>query len=202
MSSTDSFLDAPEGPREEIMCATYRALCEHGYVGLTIQRIGEHFPKSKSLIYHHYDGKDDLLVDFLEFMLEQFEGAMPFEDADGADEHLEAILDHAFETPLPEKRREFTRAMVELRAQAAHDARYREHFSRHDRFFVERIATIVDSGVDSGVFRPVDPQAVATLLVTTINGAMNGFVTTDEDTAATLREEVDAYLRARLLEDG
>jgi len=198
MTDVESFLESPEGTREEIMRATYLALCEYGYADLTIQRIGEQFPKSNSLVYHHYDSKDDLLLDFLGFMLDRFEEEMPFEDVDGPTEHLGAVLDHVFATPLPDERREFVRAMVELRAQAANDERYREQFTRHDRFFTERIAAIVDAGIERGVFQSVDADAVATLLVTTINGSMTQRVTSAETVAATVREQTDSVVRALL----
>jgi AcrR family transcriptional regulator len=196
MPPTDAFLDDPESTREEIMRATYLALCDHGYADLTIQRISDEFPKSKSLIYHHYDGKDDLLLDFLEFMLERFEETLPFEGADGADAHLEAVLDHVLATPLPDERREFARAMVELRAQAAHDERFRDYFTRNDRFFRDRLARIVADGVEEGVFGDVDPDAVATVLVTLINGSMTQRVTSEDDAADTLRQEIDRYVQA------
>lgn len=197
-----SFLDAPEGTREELMCATYLALCDHGYAGLTIQRIADEFPKSKSLIYHHYDGKDELLLDFLEFMLERYEGTVPFEEAGDAADHLQAVFDHVFETPLPEKRRQFGKAMVELRAQAAHDEGYRDHFTRHDRFFRDRLATIIESGIEDGSFRAVDPEATATLLLTTITGLLTQRVTSDDETADTVRDQLETYVSAVLLEDG
>lgn len=199
MTEPGSVFDAPEGTREEIMLATYVALCEHGYAGLTIDRIGEAFPKSKSLVYHHYDGKDDLLLDFLEFMLERFEETMPFEEADSPDQHLEAVLDHVLGAPLSTDRTEFARAIVELRAQAAHDEAYREHFTRHDRFFVERLESIIESGIESGVFVDVDPHAVASFLVTTFVGSMTQRVTGTDDSAGLTRSEIDAYLQANVL---
>lgn len=199
MPRADSFIECPESTREEIMRATYFALCEYGYAALTIQRIGKEFPKSPSLIYHHYDGKDELLLDFLSFMLERFENTVPFEDADGSDDHLDAILDHMFVSSLPEKRRQFSEAMVELRAQAAHDERYRDHFTRHDRFFTDRIAAIVASGIEDGVFTEVNPESVATMLVTTFNGSMVQRVTSEEETVTTIRTQLDEYLRSVLL---
>lgn len=199
MRGIESFLESPEGTREEIMRATYLALCEHGYADLTIQRIGEEFPKSKSLIYHHYDGKDDLLIDFLSFLVDQFEAAVPFEDAAGPDELLEVILDFVFTTPLPEHRLDLTRAMVELRAQATHDEAYRAHFTSHDRFVADRVEEIVAAGVEEGVFRPVDADGVAAFLLATFNGSMLQRVTSDRDDAAKVRDELDAYLRSVLL---
>lgn len=192
MPMADSFLESPVNTREEIMRATYLALCESGYADLTVQRISDEFPKSKSLIYHHYDGKDELLLDFLQFMVDRFGETVPFENTDGADEHLRAVLDHVLASPLPENRHEFAKAMVELRAQAAHDERYRDHFTRKDRFFRDRIGSINESRIEEGVFRGVDPGAAATFLVTLINGSMTERVTSTQNSTRDVRDQVDA----------
>lgn len=85
-------------------------------------------------------------------------------------------------TPLPDQRHEFTRTIVELRAQAAHDDAYCKQFTRQGRFFTGRIAEITESGIDDGVFRAVDADAVA-IYVVIINGAMTQRVTTENETA-------------------
>lgn len=199
MTSGRFFESEPADTREAIMQATYRALCEHGYAGLTIQRIGDEFSKSKSLLYHHYEGKDELLLDFLSFMLERFEETIPDREYDHAREHLEAILDHALPADLDPERAEFRAAMVELRAQAATDEAYREHFTRNDRFFRERFARVVQGGVEEGVFREVDPDRVAATLLATVHGAMQEEATTDAAETVAVREELRTYLRSRLL---
>ncbi|MHC3439479.1 TetR/AcrR family transcriptional regulator [Natrialbaceae archaeon A-gly3] len=196
MALTDVF-DDPSDTHEEVMAATYRALCTHGYANLTIQRIADEFPKSKSLLYHHYEGKDDLLLEFLEFMLEGFQSSVPAEEYDDARHHLQAILDHVLPPgeELDEERREFTRAMVELQAQAAHDEAYHNYFTTSSRFFHHRVVTVVETGIEEGVFRDVDPDRVATLLVTAIGGTRFRRSTTNvEGTIPDLREELETYL--------
>ncbi|WP_435178305.1 TetR/AcrR family transcriptional regulator [Halorussus sp. AFM4] len=197
------FEDAPDDTRTAIMEATYLALCEHGYANLTIQRIGDQFEKSKSLLYHHYDSKDELLVDFLEYLLEDFQANVPEREFDDAEQHLRTMLDHALDPAIDDEDCEFTGAMVELRAQAVHDEAYRDHFSRNDRFLREEIADVVRDGIDQGVFREVDPDQVAALLVTTISGSMLDRVTTDdaEETLRATRRELDEYVDAHLLAD-
>jgi AcrR family transcriptional regulator len=199
MSSQRFFGREPADTREAIMQATYRALCRHGYAGLTIQRIGDEFSKSKSLLYHHYDGKDELLLDFLSFMLERFEETIPDREYDDAREHLEAILDHAVPANPDPERAEFRAAMIELRAQAATDGAYREHFTRNDRFFRERFAAVVTRGIEEGVFREVDPDRVAALLLATVHGAMQEEATTDATEAERVRAELRTYVESRLL---
>ncbi|MFT4890863.1 MAG: AcrR family transcriptional regulator [Halobacteriales archaeon] len=198
MTSNGLFPANPDDTRTEILEATYRALCEHGYDDLTIQKIGEQFGKSTSLVYHHYEGKDDLLVDFMGYMLERFEADVPFEDVEDPWSKLEDVLDHALAPTLDAERENLTSAMIELRAQAAHDPAYREAFSRHDRFFHDRLAAIVSQGIDQGVFREVDPERVAALLQTTFNGAMMQRVTTDPDDGGVSVEDVRAELEAVL----
>lgn len=183
------------------MKATYLALCKYGYADLTVQRIGEEFGKSKSLLYHHYDGKDELLVSFLEYMLEDFKTDMPEEDSDDAEGQLRRFLDHILPPTLNDERDGFTSAMIELRAQAPHDDAYREQFTHTDQFFRQQIADIIHDGVDQGVFREVDPERTAALLHTTLNGSMLQQVTTNDlnDVIQSTRDELDAYIDARLL---
>lgn len=184
------------------MKATYEALCKHGYANLTIQRIGDQFPKSKSLVYHHYEGKDELLLDFLAYLLEHFETSVPHEEYDDAAEHLAAVLTHVLPDELDEERREFMRAMVELRAQAAHDPEYHDHFSRSTQFFHDRLETIIDRGIEQGVFRPVDSNQVAAHLLASIEGARLQRVTSDtEGWVPAIRDELQTYIETTLLND-
>lgn len=199
MGVADLF-DEPSGTREAIMHATYHALCTHGYANLTIQRIGEEFPKSPSLIYHHYDGKDALLLDFLTFMLERFEATVPEREYDDPAVHLHAIIEHVLPDTYEPERENFARAMIELRAQAAHDPAYREHFTRTTAFFRDRLAHIITTGVEAGVFRSVDPDRTAALVLATIDGArLQRVTTTDDPGIGVVRAELHAYVRRTLL---
>lgn len=193
MEEPPAFLADPETTRESIMRATYLALCEYGYTGLTVQRIGEEFKKSKSLLYHHYDDKDELLLAFLQFMLEEYKSTVSTPESDGPAERLNAVLDTMLAPSLSEHYQEFTAAMVELRAQAAHDERYREQFAEHDRLFHDQLSSIIQTGIESDIFRAVDPDRAATLLLTTVVGTMTRRVTGDDDAAA-VRAETEAYI--------
>ncbi|MFQ3293986.1 MAG: AcrR family transcriptional regulator [Natrialbaceae archaeon] len=202
MTPGDVFDADPDDTEAALMAATYWALCEHGYADLTIQKIGEEFEKSTSLLYHHYDGKDELLVAFLGYMLDRFESDVPFETVEDPWDRLQGVLDHALAPSMDDDRAALTSAMVELRAQAPHDPAYREAFSRHDRVFRNRIAKIVREGIDQGTFREVDPDRVAALLQTTFNGAMLQRVTTDPEdggvSVADVRLEIETVLEASL----
>ena len=200
MTHPPPFLEEPDDTRDAIMKATYIALCKHGYSDLTIQRIGDEFSKSKSLLYHHYDSKDDLLLDFLEFMLDQLEEQLPTYQEGGADDHIEEIVDSTFSFGEMHPSTDFAQALVELRTQAAHDEDYREYFTRSDRFVRKHIVHTIRSGIEQGVFQEVDPQETAALFQIVFSGTMTQRVTSNDDVFDDARAEFERYVRNCLLE--
>lgn len=195
--------DEPTDTRQELMGATYRALCEHGYAELTIQRISDQFPKSKSLLYHHYDSKDELLVEFLSFVLDHLESTTPQHD-DNPHESLRSLLDYLLPTEPSAEQQQFRRAIIELRAQAASNPEYRAQFTRSTNYFEDRFASIIEHGRQEGVFRTVDADRMATLLVATVDGAMLREATTGtadpNAEMSRLRTELTDYIECRLLD--
>ncbi|MFB6153301.1 MAG: TetR/AcrR family transcriptional regulator [Halodesulfurarchaeum sp.] len=199
MPPAELFGGVEDDTRAAIMQATYDALCEHGYANLTIQRIADEFPKSKSLLYHHYDGKDDLLLDFLDFLLTRLEEQAPPGECTGDADTLEAILERIVPPAPPNDRLEFLRAITELRAQATHDPAYREHFTRSDAFFRNRFRQLLERAVDDGAVADIDTAATATVLVTVTNGSMLEAVTTEGYDPGIHREALESVLEAHLL---
>lgn len=194
----DVFED-PDSTREEILAAAYRALCRHGYADLTIERIGEEFDKSISLIYHHYDGKDELLLACLDFMLEQYRTETEADEPADPRAELETLVDRGLLLDSSPDDREFIRSLVELRGQAPHDSAFQEHFTRSDAFFRSRLAEIIEAGVDDDTFHEVDADRTAEMIHTLVSGAFFRYATANDDEwRPKLRDELQAYFEARL----
>ena len=201
----------PADTREAILGAAFCALRKHGYASVTIQRIGDEFDKSPSLVYHHYDGKDDLLIDLMEFLLDAFEASVaagqgpgstaagrreiPSEEAfersarDQLDTYLTAAVDPASLDEVYAPDAQFVTVMTELRSQAANDEAYREHFDRSDRVFGEYLARLVREAAAEGresdragaTGESVSSEEVAATLQTFATGGMFRWATTDEE---------------------
>ena len=191
------------GPlKEEIMRATYRALVKHGYNDLTVQAIADEFAKSKSLLYYHYDGKDDLFADFLEYALQRFRQDIEVEMEDPKNQ-LNALVDRLVPEELEEGSYQVQIALLELRCEAPHKPRVREQYTRVDQTLQEVIAGIIKRGVKQGVFADVDPAIEAELLVSLLYGARTRRLTThDEFPIQETRDSLEMYLsRLRQNED-
>lgn len=190
-------LHEPETTREEMLIATFEALSTHGYAELTIAKIGDNFEKSPSLIYHHYDDKDALVLDCLEFLLGNFETTLLATSTDDPWNALRCFIDSTLDAcsgepdPLVE-------TLVELRARTADDAFY-DHFTRSDSVFHAHLESILEEGVENGVFKDCNPERIAAMVLTTLTGALYRGVTSNAgaDLTAT-RAELVRYLEVRL----
>lgn len=199
MKDFDPGVGAADETHAEMLRATYAALRAHGYAGLTIQHIGEQFPKSKSLIYQHYDSKDELLIDFLEHMLDRFETTLHANQPDEPQARFRMLFAQFLPTPDDETDEAFIRTLTLLRGQAPANPAFKEHFTAVDAVVHTHIVSIVEDGIDAGLFKPVDPDTIATAILTALNGALLRWGTVeDPPDTATLRQELDVYLATRL----
>ncbi|MWG35730.1 TetR/AcrR family transcriptional regulator [Halomarina oriensis] len=188
--SADTSSDDCEDTREAIMKATYRALRDNGTADLTIQNIADEFEKSKSLLYYHYETKDDLLVEFLGWLIDRNAEFLDSDDVETTVEFVEAMIP----PEVDEERAGFRAAFVQMRAEAASDPDYREQFTLYDRLFRETLVELIERDIEAGRLRAVDVDALADVLLSTIDGAMLRYATTDDDVMPTTREGVDRLL--------
>ena len=208
MEEDRPFAGEPTDSREAIMRATFVALQEHGYAGLSIQRIADEAALSKSTFYHHFDDKEDLLLSFAEYMLEQFLTVLSLAADDDPRETLETLVDLVLsedfpsveaETPAQSGEWDILGAYVEVRSQAVSNVAFREAFTAMDQVLFERMTAVIQRGIDEGEFQDVDPERVAALILSVLAGHMLGVATSNENRVAPVRNELDFYLRSRLL---
>lgn len=183
---------------EEIMCATYRALSHHGYADLTMQDIADESAKSKAALHYHYDSKHDLLCAFLEYLYDRFVALTSDIDGDDAHERLLALVGVVLANP-EDDREEFETALLEIRAQAPYDPEFRDRLTKFDDYLVEKLTTILESGIENGTFREaVNPADTARFIVTVLTGATTKRVTADRPADCTQRMLAD-YVETNLL---
>ncbi|MHB9287598.1 TetR/AcrR family transcriptional regulator [Halobacteriales archaeon Cl-PHB] len=165
----------PSDVDEEIMCATCRALCSHGYAGLTMQAIADEYSKSKAALHYHFDSKRDLLVAFQEFLGDRFLERVREADAVAGDDpadRLSAVLDAALSPPESDDLEDLQTALLELKAQAPYEERYREQSEAFNDAVVDLLSEILAAGVESSDFQSdIDPRDTAEFLLTVLEGS-------------------------------
>lgn len=190
---------ARSDPNEEIMRATYRALCEHGYVNLTIKRIAEEYGKSTAAIHYHYDTKDELLVSFLDHLLDRFTDTIHEVDTTDPERRLDLLLDKLL-TP-HEDQRDLLVALLEMQSQAPYKDTFEEQFQQNDEYLQYVLETVISHGIKEDAFADADAEHAARSLVTIVYGAQTRTVVVDDrHTLAAARRTADEYVAAVLLQ--
>jgi AcrR family transcriptional regulator len=185
-----------------MMRATYCALCECGYAGLTMQDIADRTDASKSSLHYHYDTKNDLLLAFLDHLFESFEERFEPDPDDDPLDRLATVVDEALDEADDEDRRDFRTAMLEVKAQAPYDEAFRERLTEFDDHVRECVRTVVADGVEAGIFRgDTDPEAVAEFFATMFDGAHTRAISTDEPLSGARRSLAEYVERDLLAED-
>ena len=179
---------------DDLMLATYRALCTHGYADLTMQDIAAETDKGTGTLHYHFDGKGDLLESFLGFLLDRFEERTERIPGETPAERLHALFEELL-TPSDEASAErFRTAIIEIKAQAPYNEAYRDRLSEFDRAMRERIATLIEAGIEDRQFRDdIDPDEAASFLVTVFHGAQTRAAAVDRSLEGT-RRSVHAYI--------
>ncbi|WP_265111720.1 TetR/AcrR family transcriptional regulator [Halosolutus halophilus] len=185
---------------DDLMNATYRALCKHGYAALTMQDIAAESSKSKGTLHYHFDGKGDLLESFLASLLDRFEERTERVPGETPADRLHALFDELLTPADEEAAEEFRTAVLEIKAQSPYNEAYREQLQEFDRALHDRIADLVDAGIEAGEFRAtVDPDETAEFLVTVFHGGQTRAAAVDRSldrTKVSVHEYIDQVLRS------
>jgi AcrR family transcriptional regulator len=151
--------------KQEIMEATYSALCEHGYAELSIQKIADKSDKGKSAIYYHYTDKEELMLAFIDYMIEQMEEKHRKLEKLEPEKQLDETLEMALGMK-DDDMWEFRKAMIEMQAQAPKNEDFRKKFRKTDSMMVENIAQMLED------LEAEKPGEKAEIIVSCIEGSV------------------------------
>lgn len=187
--------DDPPPSHDEIMAATHRAVCEHGYADLSMRKIAAESDKSHSLLTYHYDTKANLVEAYLDYLLDYLEQYTDPEPSVHPLDRVEAYLDYytVGSEHLPQT---LKAAFLELQMVALRDDDFQAKFRAHRGENLRMLADILRDGVERGVLRAdLDVDAMAKLVLTSVVGASSWQATSDDpglaaDVRRALRDEV------------
>lgn len=148
--------------KDGISQAALEVLKQHGYEGLTMDRVAELAGVAKGSIYHYFRNKQALVTHMFEQIIAP------------AVERSEQIMAQA--TPALEKLQAMVKMWLEYFSQhrSLFDFLFREPAVRELCFAsqrtknitaVERFSTILRQGMAEGIFRPVIPEFVAEMII-------------------------------------
>lgn len=184
---------------DELVEATYAALCKHGYASLRMRDIADESTKSKATLHYHYESKQDLLYALLDYLTDSFADRIEtLEGETPVDELLHLV--EIYLSPEDEDEREaFRTALLEIKAQGPYDDRFRAELTEFDRMLRDRIRTLLEAGRQEGIVRDdIDPDETAEFVVTVLNGAQTRHVAVDSSLER-IHTMLETYVARQLL---
>jgi AcrR family transcriptional regulator len=155
--------------KREIMEATHSAVKNHGYSDLTMQHIADEFDRSKSLLYYHYTGREQLLADFLGYILDSFLADLPTEETTPQKE-LQELIDRLLPAKTTEEPYRLALAMFELRMNAPHNQAVRQQYVAVEEELKRLLEDMLQRGIEVGEFVDMDIAVEAEGLLSLLIG--------------------------------
>lgn len=147
--------------KDSIVEGVIAVLTEHGSEGLTMKRVADQAGVAKGTLYTYFENKEELLEATIQAALEPLRGELRSASTDSPEERLAQIVDRHLS--FFDDNTEVFRVLIYERHRVFGEwARY-ETSSYHA--FVDQVATVIDRGIEAGLFRPLDSVKVATMLV-------------------------------------
>lgn len=201
MTSTRSS-SIPDDTYEELIEATVAAVYKHGYAELGVRDIDAEFSKSRQLINHYFEGKDELITELLLYILEyDDEPSIALEDADPLTRLNREINDVLLGSNMDND--EFWTLMTvvyEIQAQAHHNPDHRNLINQISDEYIERLKGILQDGIKRDVFRDVDTERTARVIDDLITGAHIRKINLGQERApAETRETIDRFVISQVL---
>jgi len=149
--------------KQDILKAVIQILTQHGIQDFSMERVAREAGVAKGTLYVHFKNKKQIIESAVEAslapLLEELSDVL---DSDlSPDKKLERFTFRHLS--YFDAHQDFFRVLLYDR-QRAHAQRRRYRTSRYWTF-VEKITRVVDDGVQSGLFRPLDPSKVAAIFI-------------------------------------
>lgn len=159
-----------EGRPLQIIRACVTLIAERGYHTVRVSDIAAACGVSTATIHYHFPGRDDLLEAALRYCLDQAltRRSAGMRAAEDARTQLLHLLDR--QVPDDAELRQEWAVWLDLWPEATRSTTIGELHAAFYRDWRAVVRQVVASGVDQGVFRAVDPTAVALRLTALIDG--------------------------------
>jgi AcrR family transcriptional regulator len=193
--------EVPPETKGEVAEAVRKALAKHGYARLTTKAIAAESEKSEAGLYYYYDSKDEMIAAFLEVAAGSLRADLEEGDFAGPEERLRFACDRLFVDRENERDRGVNVAIMELLSHAPYNETLRGPLTTLEEHTLETLTGIVADGVETGVFREVDPRGTAAFLLAAGDGATGFHLALGiEDVGDRLHEQAHLFVDSLLSE--
>lgn len=167
--------------KEDIFAAALLFFNERGYAETSLSIIAERAGISKGGMFHYFRTKRELFLELFLYKVRQYSEQLRslLHQEDSPEQRLKILMQEAGQ--LLEKNEPFYRFCLEFLSMGARDHEIRKVMTDFYKDTIKIFQLIVNEGIDTGKFKPIDSQKVARILYFVVMGAFFTFFSVDPD---------------------
>ena len=156
--------------KSQIINATIDCIARYGYNNFSMQDVARIADVSKGIIHYYFLNKEDLMMAVLDRGAGDIEGLLNgiTERTQDPVEQLRQLIRVCFD--IVRQKREYYCINMDFWTQINQKEKVRLAVAKHYGKFRGATAAIVQTGVDNGVFKPIDADHAASVIIAIVDG--------------------------------
>lgn len=193
--------DVSHERREQILMGLFQSMVAKGFYKCSVTDIAREARLSRGTLHYYFKNKDEMLIELMERLGEaHYQGIlMALQGGKDPEEKLRRVVRfHHLDVSKPMY--DMVGIWIEFWGQIPHNKAIRDVFCNIQGRLRDLLSRLIAEGVESGIFRPVDPQAAASVVLGMVEGPtlqwrVDRKSVSPEQTGALAEEMLIHYLR-------
>jgi len=169
--------EAKENRKEDIFTAAVKCFNQNGYYKTSMDMIAESAKMTKRGLYYHFKSKDELFIELFHYMNKKYYAQIPSYASEVSDPEKRMLMFLEIANTVLKENTDFLKFSHEFMSIGIRKPAIREVMTSYYGEQVEKVKSIVDNGIQSGQFTPVDSEKMARAIVLITIGAFNTYFT-------------------------
>ncbi|MFN2263254.1 MAG: TetR/AcrR family transcriptional regulator [Anaerolineales bacterium] len=164
--------DVSEERKNQILAAATRVFTMHGFTGARMDDIVEESGLSKGALYWYFDSKDAIIIGILDqiFDSETTQLREILEAEDSATKKIELFVEMSIKDL--EKMKPLMPIFFDFWSLSVRNPNIKQAIKRYYQNFLDLLTPIIEEGIESGEFSPMDPAEAAVALGSLYEGTI------------------------------
>ena len=155
--------------KTQIINATIECIARYGYHNFSMQDVARVADVSKGIIHYYFLNKEDLMMGVLDRVGGDIESLLTqTSDAANPVERLKAIVSICFN--IVRQKKEYYCINIDFWTQINQKEKVRQVVANHYSKFRTSLATIIQGGIDAGVFKVQNAQHASSIVMALVDG--------------------------------
>lgn len=169
--------EVKENRKEDIFTAAVKCFNKNGYYKASMDMIAETAKMTKRGLYYHFKSKDELFIELFHYMNKKYYEQIPSYASEVADPEERMLMFLKIANRVLKENTDFLKFSHEFMSIGIRKPAIREVMTSYYSEQVEKVRSIIDKGIQSGQFVPLDSAKMARAIVLITIGAFNTYFT-------------------------